>query len=486
MSERAATYLGVDVGTSMTKVVLVSSAGDVLCTRRARSRLVHRAGGGVEQDVEEVITGVVGAIREVGRDVGSPPALVALTGQGDGCWLLDEAGAPLRPAISWMDGRAAPVLEAWRRSGVAASVERRTANALFPGSQACILAWLREHEPAVLARAASAAYCKDAVLQRLTGLRATDPSDASAPFGDPLAGGYDAGAIAACQLSSVAPLLAPIAQPLPVASLSGQASAASGLAEATVVTAGPFDLAASPIGAGVRDTGEALLTVGTTLACLSVVDHLEADGVGMHLATGRERRWLRVLPAMVGTACVDWVLETLRLDPRELEAMLGRSPAGANGLVMLPYLAPSGERAPFVAPGARGQLAGLSLTTTAEDIVRAACEGVAFAARECFAAMVVRGPVRICGGGARSPGWVQIFADVLGVAVEVVPTADVAARGALLAAAEAVGVLDLAEQWCPPGKLVEPRADEAERYAECFGRYKEHQASARRLWQAPR
>src|SRR5690606_20687506 len=143
-----------------------------------RTRLDSPTDGWFEQDPDEALESVAAVVRAVVTTAGPPPTVVGLTGQGDGVWLVGAARRPVRPAISWMDGRAVAILRRWVADEVVEKVFRTTGNTMFPGSAAPILAWLAQHEPDTLARAATAGYCKDVVMQRLTGVRATDSSDA--------------------------------------------------------------------------------------------------------------------------------------------------------------------------------------------------------------------------------------------------------------------------------------------------------------------
>lgn len=482
------TYLGVDIGTTVTKAALFDEAGRTLGVAERATRLDRPGDNRVEQEVEDVLHSVAGVIGDVpGASVtGSVPALLAVTGQGDGCWLVDAQGRGVRPAVSWMDGRAGRILAEWEADGTAGSVFRATGNALFPGAMACILRWLDEHEPQTLDRAVTAGYCKDVVFQRLTGMRATDPSDASLPFGAPDGSGYSTEALKLCRLDHRADLLAPVVRPLPVAPLDAAGAAVTALPEGTPVVSGPFDLSACATGAGVAEVGDGLLIIGTTLGCAVLTGTMDrtAHPAGMHLATARRDRWLRILPAMVGCASLDWVLGTLGLEHTRLDEALEASHPGAGGVEVLPYLAPSGERAPFVDPRAHGQLTGLRLTTTREDIVRAMCEGIAFAARDCFTATPLSGRLMVCGGGARSRPWLQIFADVLQRPLQVAPTPNVGTRGAVLNALQATGRSVDAASWTRPEGVVEPREELADHYDESFARYRRHVAAARGFWRS--
>jgi len=484
-------YVGVDIGTSVTKAVLFDDAGGVIASTDCRTHLSTPAPGQVEQDIEDVLASVAGCItRVLAAAAGTRPALLAITGQGDGCWLADAGGHAVRPAVSWLDGRGSSVLSGWEADGTAESVYRLTGNALFPGAQAVILRWLADHEPAALDRAGTAGYCKDIIMQRLTGLRATDASDASLPFGDPAAGGYSAPAVKLCGLGRYTDLLAPVATPLPSAPLSPAGAAITGLPAGTPVSCGPFDLPACAIGAGAADVGDGVLIIGTTLACQVLVDRVDASGpvTGMHLATGQPGRWLRALPAMVGTASVDWALDILGMRHDQVSEALEASGPGAGGVEVLPYLAPSGERAPFVNPAASGQFTGLRLGTTRADILRGLCEAIAFAARDCFGVTPLTGKLLACGGGVRSRPWLQLFADVLGRPVHVARAPEAGARGAVLAARRSG--LDASvpgpgtEAWTAAEAVIDPDPRAAAQYDEAFARYRLHRAAAEPMWRS--
>ncbi|EHR49623.1 pentulose/hexulose kinase [Saccharomonospora marina XMU15] len=477
-------YLGIDIGTSVTKAALFGEGGQVLAFASHPTRLESPRRGWFEQRPDDVLDSVATVTRDVVARAGRAPRLLGLTGQGDGVWLAGEDGRPVRPAVSWLDSRAAGVLRRWMHSGVVEQAFRRTGNTMFPGAAAPVLAWLDEHEPASLDRAATAGYCKDLVMQRLTGVRATDVSDASLPFLDPVSRQYRADVLAMCGLSHRLDLLAPVARPSVTGALTPEAAALLGLGEGTPVAAGPFDLPACALGSGVTRPGEGHLIVGTTLACQVLVDSVDTAGepAGMTLSTGTGDRWLRAMPAMVGTAALDWVLGLVGETHDALDGMLDACPPGAGGVTCLPYFSPSGERAPFVDPSATAAFDGLSLQTSGADLVRATCEAVAFAARHCFDAAGLDGDVAMCGGGTRSSRWLRMFADVLARPVRLAPQPETGARGAALAAARAFGdELDEAV-WTAPMAVIEPDPDNAARYEDGYRDYRARVDAARGSW----
>lgn len=479
-----AVFVGLDMGTSVAKAVAFAEDGTAL---RAESVPVSLGGGGdrVEQDVEEVVRAAVRVIDAVAD--GGPPALVGMTGQGDGLWLVDAAGRAVRPALSWMDGRAGGLVADWMEDGTALRLFRHTGNVLFPGSPGALLAWLDRNEPESLDAATTAACCKDILHLRLTGERSTDLSDASVPFLDPTTRAYSPQVLEALGIEHRAGLLPPVRTPVPFGRALGGRSG-TGLPAGTPVSSGPYDLPASALGAGITGPGDGLLIIGTTLACEVVAERVVRDGdpVGFHLATDRADRYLRALPAMTGTVALDWVLGVTGSTHEQVSGMLDETPRGARGVAALPYLSPSGERVPFVDPRARAEFTGLDLRASRAELVRGMCEAIAFAARHCLEAAGLTGELGVCGGGARSLPWLRIFADVLGRPLKVARGPEPGARGAVLAALGARGGdlgldVDTAE-WTKPDLVIDPDPEGVAYYEEAYADYLYRVEAARSRW----
>ncbi|MEV6948515.1 FGGY-family carbohydrate kinase [Streptomyces sp. NPDC051172] len=468
-------YVGIDVGTSMVKAAAFDGEGRELAVE-ARPVGLALHGGVVEQDMEEVYAAVVTVLEALTARVPGPVELAGLTGQGDGVWLVDKEGRPVRPAASWMDGRAHELLDQWLADGTFETVFRRTGSAMFPGCPGPLLAWLDRYEPKSLDAAATALYCKDMVFRRLTGAPATtDVSDASMPFLDPRTRAYDNRVVELLGLTHRRGLLAPVADPIATAEARGE-----GLPAGTRLANGPYDLPSCALGAGVTSPGDGLLIVGTCLAALVATTDLDLTGepAGLYISTDRPGHLLRAMPAMVGTAALDWVLSTTGVRHEEVDGLLAGTPPGANGVRVLPYFAPSGERAPFVEPRLRAELTGVSLESTKADLIRATCEGIGFAARHCLEAAGLTGSLAVCGGGTRSPAWMRLLADVLGRPLRVVE-GEVGARGAVLAAAERYGIALDATAWTEPTAVVEPDAGRAAYYAKAYEDHLARLAQAR-------
>lgn len=431
--------IGVDVGTSVTKAALFDDDGRMTAQRSAPTVQQRPEAGRYEHDPARIVDAVLDLLSDLPTDEVN---LVAVTGQGDGLWLLDQAGAPIRPALSWMDNRGAPDCGAWTDSGVTATIFQRTGNTPFPGSGAALLSALHRSEPAVLAAAETATQCQHTIFQALTGVRTATRSAAMLGVFDPVRGGYDDVVLELTGLAPYSRLLPPISEPaVALAPLRTPLGERTGLKPGTLVATGPYDLPAAALGTGVTDPGDGLVIIGTTLACLVVDDAVRTEGepAGFTLRTADDDRYLRAMAAMVGTAGLDWLLGLVGASHADLDALLGSSAPGANGVTALPYLSPAGERAPFADPAASAQFAGLSLATTAADLVRALCESLAYAARHCLDAAGLTGSVTVAGGGAASAALLSVFADVLGQPISIAGQPEATAWGAVSAADLALG-----------------------------------------------
>lgn len=494
MSADGAPYIGVDIGTSVTKAVAYGPDDTPLASASRSSRLDRLSGGRVEQDIDDVLRTVAEVVRETAAQLPVAPAAVALTGQGDGLWLRDAGGRPVRPAVSWMDGRASDLVAGWLADGTVQKVYGHTGSGMFPGCHAPLLAWLQEHEPDTLARAATAGYCVDTMAERLTGQVCVDASDATLPFLDPVRRSYAPEALAACGITEQARLLRPPAPPGTVLALDAAGAELLGLPEGLPLTAGPYDLPACAIGSGVREVGDGLLIVGTTLACQVLTDRADidpaAEPAGMWICLPQPDRWLRAMPAMVGTAALEWVLALTGSTTADLDGLLADSPPGARGATALPFLSDAGERAPFVEPAARGRLDGLTLAHTRADAVRAVCESIGYAARHCFETAGLTGTLAACGGGLRSGTWAQLFADVLGRPVRIPVEAEVGAFGAVQVARSALAGAASGSATAPLSgdpdpsrfRVVDPRPEARGVYEDGYAAYRTALEAARSGW----
>lgn len=439
----------VDAGTTVIKAVVFDAAGRELVVTRRDTAVRHPAPERTEQDMDEVWRAVVESVGEAVRAADRPVRLIALTAQGDGAWLVDGDGRPVRPAVLWNDGRAAAVVERWRADGVLDEAFRTNGSLTNAGLPNAVLRALEVEEPAVLGRAAAVLTCGSWLLLQLTGVLGLDTSEASAPWLDIARGAYSDDLVTLYGLDHRRSLLPPlIPDEERVHPLAPRAAELLGVPAGTPVVLAPYDIVATAIGAGATEPGQAVSILGTTLCTETVVAAADTAGEpsGLTLALGRPHRLLRAYPTLAGTGVVDWTAELLGLPgAAEVLDLAATAAPGAGGLRVLPYLSPAGERAPFLDTAACGVFTGVRFGHGRAEVARAVLEGLAHVIRDCLEAAPPgadgRGPaeLRVCGGGAASTLWCQVIADVTGVETVRTDDAQTGAKGALLTALAALG-----------------------------------------------
>lgn len=483
--------IAVDAGTTMIKAVGYDDDGREATVVRLPTTVNRPRPGWAEQDMYAVWDAVSQSIRNVAAQLATPVHFLAITGQGDGSWLIDEEGEPTGPAILWNDGRAGDIVEAWREAGTLGRTFTSNGSLTFAGLPNAILTWLGKHEPDRLKASTSSLTCDGWLYFKLTGTRAVDSSDGAAPFMDIRTRQYSAETFEAYAMpwaKNVMPTIitdADRARPL-----SAEAASLVGLPPGTPVVMASYDIAATSIGAGAVLTGQACSILGTTLCTEVVTDRIDTTGepAGLTVGLGVEGRYLRALPTLAGGEIIQWACSMLNCStPAEFTELASRSHRGANSLTFHPYLSPAGERAPFLDATARGSFLGLSLEHKREDLARAVLEGLTFVIRDCLEAA---GPtpteLRVCGGGADNALWLQLIADMTGVPVRKLADTEVGARGAYLLGLTAVGAEPSIEAAVASHVRIstnfEPAADAARFYDRLYRNFLELRETARLTW----
>ena len=473
------TVVCLDVGTTMIKAIGYGEDGAERVTVREPATVRSPRSGWSEQDMTEVWHAVARAVRQVVDGLGGAAiAYLALTAQGDGCWLVDAGGEPTGPAILWNDGRAAAIVDGWARDGVPERAFPINGSLTFPGLPNAILTWLRAHDPDRLARAHRALTCGGWVFSRLTGELSVDESDACAPFMDVRTRRYSGELLDLYDMAWARPLLPdPRGDDRRAAPLTGRAAAETGLPEGTPVVLSSYDVASTAIGVGAVDPGQACVILGTTLCTQAVVGEADLSGPpsGFTVPLGVGGRYLRLFPTLAGGQVLDWACRMLGLSggPRELASLAGDAPPGAGGLVFQPYLSPAGERAPFLDSRARGAFLGLSSEHEPAHLARAVLEGLSLVIRDCLAASrAAPTELRVAGGGSASPVWLRMLADVTGVPVVRSADDEAGARGAFivgrLSTGAASGPSEAAAGHVRERDVVEPDPARAATYADLY------------------
>ena len=479
--------LGIDIGTSGLKTILITPEGHVLAQALREYTPDTPAPGQAEQDPEAWVDAVVSATREVLDAAVTGPAEVAaigFSGQMHSAVFLDAALRPLRPAMLWLDTRSAPqVAAAWKRFG-RERLAQWIGNPVMAGVTLASLLWLKDNEPDAWARLAHVMLAKDYVRLRLTGDVRTDYSDASATAL------FDVSRRAWCDellaATDIDPRwLPPLAESSAVVGgLRGEMAEAMGLAPGIPVVCGAGDQEAQAVGNGIIRPGLLSCTIGTGGQLVTPIDEYRCDPqLRLHtfchavpglwhweaatLTAGMSLRWLR-----------DQVFDG-RYSYDELAGAAAGVAPGAEGLLFLPYLA--GERTPHLDPLARGVFYGLTLRHTWRHMVRAAMEGVVFSLSDGLALMRALGGsierVVASGGGVRHPLWLQLQADILGVEVLQTESREAAGLGAALLAGVGAGVYTDVAAACRSAvrwrdDVVYPRPEQVAQYREIGGRYR--------------
>ncbi len=375
---------------------------------------------------------------------------MAVAGQMHGLVALDAAGAVIRPAILWNDGRAAAETEALNRDPGRAALTAWTGNIAFPGFTAPKLLWMRSHEPEKFRRIAKIMLPKDYLTWYLTGSFATDFSDAAGTlFLDTAHRRWSAEMLALCGLTETA-LPALYESFAPVGTLRPEIARELGLSEKVLVAAGAGDNAAAAVGTGAVTDGACNLSIGTSGTLLVSSDTFCVDGQNaLHSFCHANGKFLLLGCILSAAACNSWWCDIL--GQTDFDAVQGEIPPsllGQNSLFFLPYL--MGERAPHNDPHVRGTFLGLDAGTTRAHMTLAVLEGVAFALRDCLEAARALGlaPARstLCGGGAKSPLWRRILANVLNLELVLPAVEEGPAYGAAMLAAVAAGAFPSVEE----------------------------------------
>lgn len=446
-------WMGIDAGTTAIKCGVYRADGSMVASGEVPSVISSPQEGHSEQDMHAVWEGVCASIRAA--IAGIDPAQIESVGiaaQGDGFWALDTDNNPVGPAILWNDTRAAPGVEAAYQSGKAIAISHACHTSIWPGTSGAIYGWMQREAPAQASKVARVLYCADWVGHCLTGTLATDYSDATIPFFDLSARTYSAAALSALGAEGLADKMLP---PQPAGSLLGHISATAsgltGLAAGTPVSVGTLDLSAMIVGMGMDQPGDTMMIMGTTAVVNILTDRITpADlPVGATVLHANGNLLTRVLAPTTGASAFDWFcgLHPASLGgdspgeiAQKLNALAQDVPSGANGVLFLPHL--NGERAPFVAPNARGAFFGLSARSSKADMGRAVMEGTAMSLRHCYEAEYGARPegiVRLTGGGARNGLWCQVIADIMGTVIEVSQATDHGLWGAACLGAQANG-----------------------------------------------
>jgi len=471
-------YLGLDLGTSGLRAVLVDPAGAVVASAEAAWPVNHLHPGWSEQNPADWITGCETAMAALLAE--APTALAALkgiglSGQMHGATLIGADDRPLRPCMLWNDTRAA--VEAAELDG-APQVRALSGNIVFPGFTAPKLLWAETHEPDVFAQTAKVLLPKDYLRLWLTGDHVSDMSDAAGTswldvgarnWSDTL---LDAGHMRREQMPRLVEGSESGGQLRPALAREW------GVTGPVEVAGGGGDNAAAACGVGCFREGDGFVSLGTSGVLLAAKNRFApAPETAVHsFCHAVPDTWYQMGVILAATDCLNWLSKTMGESPATLAGKLPDTISGPASVLFLPYL--SGERTPHNDAAIRGGFAGLDIATDQVAMTQAVMEGVAFALRDCLEALKSTGTdltgILAIGGGTASRFWLESLASILGLPLSLPAKGEFgAALGAARLAMAATGhsVTDI---MTPPevSETIDPRVDLAAAYDAAYGRYR--------------
>ncbi|SFI14693.1 xylulokinase [Planctomicrobium piriforme] len=452
-------YLGIDIGTSGTKTLAVREDGEILASATFEYPLSNPQPGWSEQNPEDWWTASadgVQAVLQQGKITPESVRGIGLSGQMHGSVFLNKQQQVIRPALLWNDQRTAlECQEIESRAGGRAALIEMVANPALTGFTAPKILWLRNHEPKHYEQLTQVLLPKDYVRFRLTGEYATEVSDASGTL--LLDVRHRCWSQALLSRLEIDPALLPKVYESEEVSghLSASAAKRLGLPAGVPVVGGGGDQAAGAVGNGIVSRGVISATLGTSGVVFAHSDEVQIDPdgrlhtfchavrgkwhvMGCVLSAGGSLQWYRNQLGQPEKATA----EAMGVDPYVLlNAEAAQAPAGSEGLFFLPYL--TGERSPLNDPHARGAWIGLTWRHGRPHLVRSVMEGATFAMRDCLEVtkemQIPVGEIRVSGGGARSPFWRQLQADIYGQPVSTINAEQGPAYGVALLAAAGTG-----------------------------------------------
>ncbi len=467
-------YIGIDLGTSGVKLLLVDEEGSILNEITKEYPISFPHPGWSEQKPEDWWQACCAGIPELlkGFDAGQVAGIGA-GGQMHGLVILDEADAVIRPAILWNDGRTQEAVDYLNEEIGREKLSHLTANIAFAGFTAPKILWLRKHEPENFARIAKIMLPKDYINYMLTGVHCCDYSDASGMLLlDVEHRQWSEEMLAICEVTpGQMPKLFESYEV--VGCVRPETASLLGLPEGVKVVAGAGDNAAAAVGTGVVGEGGCNISLGTSGTVFISSKTFGVDPNNALHAFAHADGGYHLMGCMLSAAsCNKWLCEDIlhTEDYGAEQEEITDDRLGRNHVFFLPYL--MGERSPINDVNARGTLTGMTMDTTRADLVQAVLEGVAFAIRDSVEVARSLGldlsRSTICGGGAKSPLWRKIFANVLGIPLDMVKTEQGPGYGgamlAMVGCGQFASVQDAADALVERASTTFPDPELTERY----------------------
>ncbi len=475
-------FIGVDVGTSAVKLLLMDEAGKIQNIVSKEYPLFFPHPGWSEQNPSDWFNASLEGIKELTADCDkSEVAGISFGGQMHGLVTLDKDDNVIRPAILWNDGRTGKETEYLNTVIGKDKLSAYTANIAFAGFTAPKILWMKANEPENFARIAKIMLPKDYLAYKLSGAFCTDYSDAS--------GMLLMDVEHKCWSKEMMDICGVTGAQLPklyesydvVGTLKPEIAAELGLSQNVKVIAGAGDNAAAAIGTGTVGEGRCNLSIGTSGTIFISSKSFKVDDNNALHSFAHADGYYHLMGCMLSAAsCNKWWMDDILKTTAYSDEQQGIDVLGENHVYFLPYL--MGERSPHNDADARGAFIGMSMDTSRKDMTQAVMEGVAFGLRDSLEVARKLGikidSSKICGGGAKSPLWKKIIANVMNLKLEIIESEEGPGYGAAILAAVGCGVYSSVEE--ATDKLVkvidtvEPETDLVEKYEQRYQTFKKY------------
>lgn len=472
-------YIGIDLGTSAVKLLLMSGDGTIKNVVSKEYPIFFPHPGWSEQKPDDWWKAVVEGIRELTvQTEASQVAGISFGGQMHGLVILDENDEVIRPAILWNDGRTQKETDYLNNVIGKDKLSDYTANIAFAGFTAPKILWVKANEPANFARIAKIMLPKDYIAYKLTGVHSCDYSDASGMLLlDVKNKCWSDEMIKICGIKRE--MLPKLFESYEVTgTIKSDVASDIGLPESCKVAAGAGDNAAAAVGTGTVGDGQCNVSLGTSGTIFISSKEFGVDNNNALHAFAHADGYYHLMGCMLSAAsCNKWWMEDI-IDTKDFASeQESIQKLGENHVFFLPYL--MGERSPHNDPSARGTFIGMTMDTTRADMTQAVLEGVAFGIRDSFEVAKSLGiridRTKICGGGARSPLWRKIIANVLNIKVDSIESEEGPGLGGAMLAAVACGEYssteEAAEKIVKVAGTEEPNPQIAAKYEERYQQF---------------
>ena len=472
-------YIGIDLGTSSVKILLMEGDGTVKKIVSREYPLSFPKPGWSEQNPSDWYTQTMDGLKELLQEADKRQvAGISFGGQMHGLVILDKEDNVIRPAILWNDGRTTEECDYLNHTIGTDKLSEYTANIAFAGFTAPKLLWLSKHEPDNFAKIDKIMLPKDYLAYRLTVVHATDVSDASGMLLlDVKNRKWSQEMCDICHIS-IEQLPELFESYEAIGTLKADVAAELGVSTQVKVAAGAGDNAAAAVATGTVGEGKCNISLGTSGTIFISSDKFRVDdNNALHAFCGANGKYHLMGCMLSAASCNKWWMDEIIGSKDYAKEQEQITKLGENHVFYLPYL--MGERSPYNDPDARATFTGMTMDTTRADMTQAVLEGVAFALRDSFEIAKALGipleRTKICGGGAKSPLWRTIVANVLGIPVDILETEEGPSLGGAMLAAVACGeyasVEEAASKIVHVIDTVEPTVELTEKYEQCYTKF---------------